>query len=267
MTFIALNDPSADMPPWLLLLPGFLLSSTAWKPVENHSASNATVFSCDLPGFGSRVPQPTDYSLESLVAAVHSKIRGFDRTPTVGHSIGGITRLALAQHYPRVKGISALDFPVFRDPGEGTAYIGRQGTVFRALLAHGELARAGCAAARTVPRAWVPAARRRWRQQPEEVFRSAPVHSQAAHHSAVNEIIIGGHVARPAPQTQTRPFQRYGNADTSASVSNVRAISAAHRRELSVVEDGAHQLHLDESGLVAARIRRNAFSIEGRKNQ
>lgn len=257
MTSSTFHNPTATRAgrPRILLLPGFLSSSQAWKSVEDGLGSSAVAFSCDLPGFGRRLSQPAEFSLESVVAAIRLIVEAFEPTHIVGHSMGGIIGLALAAEYPQLRGVGAIGLPVFGSPTEGVAFIGRRGLLFRALLSHGQLAHAGCVAARTWPRPWIPVAKRRWKHQPGEVFRAAFVHSRAAHHGALGEIIFGGHVGRLGPDLHTQTFLLHGDADRAAPVSNVRAISSAHDWDLTVVEGGTHQLHVEDPGVVAEWIR------------
>lgn len=141
--------PPGARSPRLLLLPGFLSSSAAWNSVAASLHTDAIAVSCDLPGFGMRAPQPSDFSLAAVVEAIRPTVEAFEPTHIVGHSMGGILGLAIAAAYPQVSGVGAVGLPVFRSAAEGVAFIGRRGQLFRRLLRHGTLAHSACVAAQT----------------------------------------------------------------------------------------------------------------------
>ena len=115
--------------PPILLIHGFGASSFTWSKVAERLASEHTVITVDLKGFGrSRKPRDGGYTLRDQAAAVLKVIETLDLNDltVVGHSMGGgvalLVTISLEQQKPgrlsrshphRQRGAAAARLPLF----------------------------------------------------------------------------------------------------------------------------------------------------------
>lgn len=239
----------------ILLLPGFLSGPSAWDAVADRLPGEITVIRADLPGFGEISPELSPYSLGAVVDALRPIVDSRGPTHIVGHSMGGIIALALARTYPEIEGIGVVGLPVFESTNDARTFLGRRGPVMRLLVQHHSLAHAGCVLARNSQRAWVPAARLRWRHQPPAVFRNAFAHSESVHEGALGDIIFGGHIRAIASHVGCPVFMIHGDEDTAAPMGAARALACGRGWPFTAVSGGTHQVHVERPEMVSGWLR------------
>src|SRR5690554_2620694 len=92
----------SDKGPSLVLLHGFLESSTMWATVSPMLSQKNTVINIDLPGHGKSEVASKIHSMELMAEIVHHVLENTEtKTATfIGHSMGGYVSLAFAELYP-----------------------------------------------------------------------------------------------------------------------------------------------------------------------
>lgn len=100
----------------LVLLHGFCEDQQLWAPLL-PGLKNTRLLTIDLPGFGgSDLPLAPgmDVYAEAVCAVLNE--RGIERCVLAGHSMGGYTALAFAQHFPeRLSGLGLIHSHPFAD--------------------------------------------------------------------------------------------------------------------------------------------------------
>lgn len=100
----------------LVLVPGLASGSWVWEDTVRRLKDSHVLYVVTLPGFDGR-PAASGNALQAANAALHQLLttRKLDKPVIVGHSMGAIMALALAEQYPDlVGGIIAIDgLPVF----------------------------------------------------------------------------------------------------------------------------------------------------------
>jgi len=88
--------------PAIVLLHGFLESSTMWEPLIPILSINKTVIVIDLPGFGKSGIVDGVHSMELMANIVDQIItlHSFETISIIGHSMGGYVGLAYCEIYP-----------------------------------------------------------------------------------------------------------------------------------------------------------------------
>lgn len=105
MTFNFNNTPihyeTLGKGPAVVLLHGFLESSTMWKPLIPQLSKNKTVIVIDFPGHGKSDVISETHSMELMAEIVHSLLKELkvDSATFIGHSMGGYVALAYAELY------------------------------------------------------------------------------------------------------------------------------------------------------------------------
>lgn len=97
--------------PAVLWLQGVGVIGGGWRPQVEALAGRYTCVTVDNRGIGASVPAPRDLSIAALakdaLAVLHAE--RIDRTHVVGHSMGGLTAVALALGAPdRVRSLAVL---------------------------------------------------------------------------------------------------------------------------------------------------------------
>jgi len=87
--------------PAVILLHGFLESSTMWQDITPHLIKNHTVIIIDLPGHGQSGCIGAIHSMELMAETVFEILKTSKITSAhfVGHSMGGYVALAFAERY------------------------------------------------------------------------------------------------------------------------------------------------------------------------
>ena len=90
--------------PALVLLHGFLESSTIWNAIAPQLSSRYKVIIIDLPGHGRSETMDEPHSMELLAGVVNEVIKHLEITEVamVGHSMGGYVALAFAEKYTKL---------------------------------------------------------------------------------------------------------------------------------------------------------------------
>lgn len=86
----------------LVLLHGFLESSTMWSPIVPYLTLNHNLITIDLPGFGKSKCKNTVHTMEFFAQTVKEVLdqEGTNTCIVLGHSMGGYVALAFAELYP-----------------------------------------------------------------------------------------------------------------------------------------------------------------------
>lgn len=86
----------------LVLLHGFLESSTMWQGLTKDFADTHQVVSVDLPGHGKTETIENSHSMELMATMVHSLIESLNlnKVMLLGHSMGGYVALAFVELFP-----------------------------------------------------------------------------------------------------------------------------------------------------------------------
>ncbi len=90
--------------PCIVLLHGFLESSSIWSFFSKKMSYYFTVVSPDLPGHGCSSVFGNEHTMEFMASSVKSilETEGIDKAVVCGHSMGGYVSLAFAKMYPQV---------------------------------------------------------------------------------------------------------------------------------------------------------------------
>ncbi len=96
----------------ILLLHGFLESSTIWDPFIQELSEKRQVITIDLPGHGRSGTIEETHSMELMADAVHFILQAVTKgaVTVVGHSMGGYVSLAFCKKFPILtKGLVLLN--------------------------------------------------------------------------------------------------------------------------------------------------------------
>lgn len=103
--------------PDVILIPGYASSREVWRPLAERLATGHTVHLVQLAGFAGEPWTHGDGPfLDPAVGAVadYVQARGLNRPAVIGHSMGGLTALLLAQRRPelvgRIMSVDSLPF-------------------------------------------------------------------------------------------------------------------------------------------------------------
>lgn len=86
----------------IILIHGFPLDHTIWKPVVNHLKDQVRLIVPDLRGYGASPSLEGDWSIRQMADDIHELVEnlGLKKVTLVGHSMGGYVALAFAHAYP-----------------------------------------------------------------------------------------------------------------------------------------------------------------------
>lgn len=143
---IQVNYQAIGRGPLVLCLHGWASSLRMWQRISKQLASHYRVISLDLPGFGdSSLPGPGfDFAAENYAAVVSAFLAQAASAPavTLGHSMGGLIAIHLAQRHPdQVSGL-VLSNPVITGnigPGLSAFLRSRMGQRILQLSQHSRL--------------------------------------------------------------------------------------------------------------------------------
>lgn len=90
----------------LVLLHGFLESSSIWKPFVKKWADTRQVICIDLPGHGQSEVMEEVHTMELFAEVVHQIVMelGISKVDLLGHSMGGYVSLAYLEQHPKKVG-------------------------------------------------------------------------------------------------------------------------------------------------------------------
>lgn len=88
--------------PVMVLVHGFLESSSMWKPFLEQLSKKHTIITMDLPGHGLSEVLAKSHTMELMAETIHSLLEhlNIETAIIVGHSMGGYISLAFAEKYP-----------------------------------------------------------------------------------------------------------------------------------------------------------------------
>ncbi|MEM7084805.1 MAG: alpha/beta hydrolase [Bacteroidota bacterium] len=98
--------------PVLVLLHGFLESSTMWSKLIPSLSLNKTVLTIDLPGHGKSGCLATTHTMEMMAEVLYALLNHLqiERASLIGHSMGGYVGLAFLESYgQKVEGFTLLN--------------------------------------------------------------------------------------------------------------------------------------------------------------
>lgn len=104
--------------PSVILLHGFLETTTMWKPLVTELAVHHRVITIDLPGHGQTGSLSDVHTMEMMAQVVVHVLDQLqiETAIFIGHSMGGYVALALAEHYTnRVDGLCLMNSTPFAD--------------------------------------------------------------------------------------------------------------------------------------------------------
>ncbi|MBX2827975.1 MAG: alpha/beta hydrolase [Flavobacteriaceae bacterium] len=107
--------------PAVVLLHGFLESSTMWQDIAAPLSKNYTFIHIDLPGHGKSGVIGEIHSMELMADVVYSLLTYLQISSAhfIGHSMGGYVALALAEAHPKmVNHLMLLNSTTFSDSPE-----------------------------------------------------------------------------------------------------------------------------------------------------
>lgn len=88
----------------VILIHGFPMSHFVWKDFAPRLATNVTVYTPDLPGFGQSKILPSPFSIDDVANRLLEWIetKGIKKSVLVGHSLGGYVALAMIEKKPEL---------------------------------------------------------------------------------------------------------------------------------------------------------------------
>lgn len=107
--------------PVIVLLHGFLESSTMWQRLISEFNSEYTFICIDLPGHGKSEVVALEHSMELMAEIVHALLThlNIESANFIGHSMGGYVLLAFLELYPsKVSNLILLNSTPFADSAD-----------------------------------------------------------------------------------------------------------------------------------------------------
>ncbi|GAB4329716.1 MAG: hypothetical protein Kow0010_14340 [Dehalococcoidia bacterium] len=253
-----------DERPRLLLLHGFLSGRAAWERVAGVLGDDVGIIALDLLGYGEAPRPEAGYTLEDMIEALVPTIEREAPTHVVGHSMGGIVALALANRFPEVfRGIGVVGLPVYGSREEALAYIQQRGLAYRILLRSDRLAHAGCVTMHRLKPLWLPVAPLVARRHTPALLSSLFDHSEGSHVFGLEDVVFAGRAEQLADRTALPVAALHGTADRSAPLPPVEELARQHGWDLTVVRGAGHQVIVTQPRRTAAWIRRAVLPLDG----
>src|SRR6187399_2350214 len=86
----------------VILLHGFPMSHLVWKDFAPGLATNFTVYTPDLPGFGQSKTLPSPFSIDDVADKLLAWIESnqIKKSVVIGHSLGGYVALSMIEKRP-----------------------------------------------------------------------------------------------------------------------------------------------------------------------
>lgn len=118
---MAVHFKKSGSGPALILIHGFPMNSQVWDLFTPSLEDNYTIYTPDLPGFGSSAILPGQFSLEDVAVAMNEWIAAEQiRDPVViGHSLGGYVALEVIRLAPATyRGLVLFHSTAYADSSE-----------------------------------------------------------------------------------------------------------------------------------------------------
>lgn len=227
--------------PRLVLVHGFLATSRLWGRVARLLASEFDVVAPDLPGHGSaRAAGPL--SLQRAVDHLAPLLEASAPVVVVGHSMGAIVALALAEAYPeRVSHVGLVSVPVYRSRRDALRTLDRRGRFYALTLRHDRLAHAGCLAMHSTRLVWGPFSRDLFHEPDAALVASWFDHTWDAHEAGLSGISFAGHVPVLADGVTQPVAIIHGAHDTAAPHRRAQLLADEHGWPFASLDAG-HQI-------------------------
>ncbi len=99
---MAIHFKKSGSGPALVLIHGFPMNRQVWDQFEASLADRFTIFTPDLPGFGSSEMLPGEFSLQDVAASMNDWVgqEGISDAVLIGHSLGGYVALEMVRREP-----------------------------------------------------------------------------------------------------------------------------------------------------------------------
>ena len=260
MNGVSISNDSGGRKQRVLLLHGLLSSSGVWGPVQSQLDGCVSTLAPDLLGYGVAPRPGGEYTLERIIEYLAPIVERQQPTHLVGHSMGGIIALALADALPgRFERVGVISVPVFATRKEGLDYLHRRGLFHRAVLHADYLSHAGCSALQRARPLWLPFAPIFVPRQPRAVIRGAFDHCRDSHQGSLDNVIFAGHVERLSSSVATPVAVLHGGRDRAAPPENARTVAANSGWDFKLSPTGNHQILVERPALVARWVRESVL--------
>ncbi len=230
------------MAPRLLLIHGYVSNPEAWTPLRRELEDEVGTFAPYVPGYGGE-PDPASYTLEGVAEALDSVVEAVNPDYVLGHSMGALIALQLANRHPgRFKRIGLAGLPVYDTVEEGLRFIGSNSITRDRYMRNPGNGHLFCRPVHSLRYLWAPFAHLLKPDYPLPMIVDMFDHSPAAHGGGMAEIVFGGHVPRLTEALETPIALIHGDADRVTPLEPV--IELAHERgwPLRIAHGAGHEL-------------------------
>lgn len=173
-------------------------------------------------------------------------------TLLVGHSMGAIISLALAERFPeRIAALGVVGLPVFANREDGLAHLAPRGRAVRTFLQRDRVAHVACRGAHLTRRAWLPWVNRASLGRAHQTVECTFDHDLAGHRGGLSNLVFAGRVPQLAAGVRMPVSVLHGTEDRSAPVGRVEELARQTGWRLRVEAGENHQVILERPGLVA----------------
>ncbi len=231
------------MPPRILLIHGYLSNPDAWAPLQRELDGEADTYAPVLPGYGN-VPDPADYTLTGVAEALDGVVEAFQPDYLLGHSMGALLALGVAQRHPgRFARVGLAGLPVFDTIDEGLDFIGA-----RSASRDGYMRNPGkghlviCRPAHVLRHLWAPVAHLLKPDYPLPMVLDMFDHTPDAHRGGMEDIVFSGHARRLAPEVTTPVALIHGDRDRVTPLEPVVDLSRERGWSLRIAHGAGHEL-------------------------
>lgn len=235
----------------VILLPGLFGSTRFWYPLMDILEKKYHVISLDPLGFGhSPKPRHAQYSVDEHIDSIARTLEHLGVSHpavVVGHSMGSLLSLYLAERYPNyAKQLILISMPVFRSKEEAFAHIAKQ-TLLPSFLIHGAYSRLICnmfcyllrpVTARLLP-LYLP-------DYPRAVLHDTLLHRYYSYKRTLDNVIMDQHIGRALSHVHVPITMLYGEKDKRLQLEHIEKIrSWKDGVKIDLYERASHMLPLE----------------------
>lgn len=230
------------MAPRLLLIHGYVSNPEAWAPLQRELEGEVVTFAPLLPGYGDE-PDPATYSAEGVAEALDGVVERVRPDYVLGHSMGALVTLALAQRHPgRFKRVGLAGLPVYGGVEEGIRYIGSRSSTRSQYMRNPGEGHYFCRVANTFRHLWSPVVSLFLPSYPLPMVRDMFGHTEAAHRGGMVDIVFGGHAPRLAAGIEAPVALIHGDMDRVTPLDPVIELAREQGWALRIAHGAAHEL-------------------------
>jgi pimeloyl-ACP methyl ester carboxylesterase len=254
----ALHRIATGEGPLVVLIPGFLGTSSYWGDAFDELARDHCVVSVDPLGFG-RSPWPEiDYTLDQHLAALQRTIeqeRTRGRVTLVGHSFGALLAAHHAARHPElVDRAVLLGLPIFHDEQDARTRIDRFGALASMFVLDRSVAGAAChvlCAFRPLFAAALPYLDRR---HSPEAAADGVLHTWRSFDGTLRQVLLARFATEPILALGERAVLVHAQHDDITPLDRARALAARSGAQLVTVP-GDHDGYLRQRRIILEAIR------------